>query len=422
MKSTRRNWGPRWARLTGHHRSSEVSAADAAFMDDLHESLLTQRTPGTRIVLYTILVLLVIGLVWASLARVEEITRGEGKVIPRSQEQIIQSLEGGILDELNVAEGDVVKRGQPLLRIDRTRAKASYDESFAKYIALKSTVERLRAEAYGMPLKFSDEVMAVPSEVELETRAYHERRKALEEGAAALRTSYALAMREINLAQPLADKGLMSQVEILRMRRQANDLRTQEVERRNRFQADANAELVRAELELGQVRENLIGRRDVLARTTINAPMDGTIKDIRVHTVGGVIQPGEHIMELVPLEDSLRVEAKIKPQDVAFLRPGLPATVKISAYDYGIYGGLKGKVELISADALKDEQRTAARPDETYYRVTVLTDSNALRAGGKQLPIIPGMTGVVEIRTGEKTVLEYLLKPLFKAREAFRER
>jgi adhesin transport system membrane fusion protein len=230
-------------------------------------------------------------------------------------------------------------------------------------------------------------------------------------------------MREIQLAEPLAAKGLLSEVELLRMRRQANDIQSQIVERRNRYQSEANTELVKLELELSQTSENLIGRADIVDRTTITAPVHGTVKNIRVNTIGGVIQPGEHILEIIPLEDQLLVEGKIRPSDVAFLHPGLPATVKITAYDYAIYGGLKGKVEYISPDTLKDDQKAAAgRPDDTYYRVMILTDKSSLFAGGKEMPIIPGMIATVEIRTGEKTILDYLLKPILKAKEAFRER
>jgi adhesin transport system membrane fusion protein len=224
------------------------------------------------------------------------------------------------------------------------------------------------------------------------------------------------------LAEPLASKGLMSEVEILRMRRQANDIKSQIVERYNRYQAEANSELIKLELELSQTTENLVGRADVVERTTVTAPVYGTVKNVRVNTQGGVIQPGEHIMEIVPLEDQLLVEGKIRPSDVAFLRPGLPATVKITAFDYGIYGGLTGVVEHISPDTLKDEQSAAAGRDDTYYRVLVLTDSSSLQTGGKSMPIIPGMIATVEIRTGEKTILDYLLKPVMKGREAFRER
>lgn len=235
--------------------------------------------------------------------------------------------------------------------------------------------------------------------------------------------SYSLASREIRMSEPLAAKGLLSEVEMLRMRRQANDILSQITERKNRYQAEANSELIKLELELSQTTENLVGRADIVDRTTVTAPVRGTIKNVRVSTIGGVIQPGEHIMEIIPLEDQLLVETQIRPSDVAFLRPGLKATVKITAYDYAIYGGLTGVVENISPDTLKDDQKAAAgRPDAIHYRVMVLTDNSHLEAGGKQLPIIPGMVASVEIKTGEKTILDYLLKPVLKAREAFRER
>lgn len=400
-----------------------LTAADAAFMNDLRESLLAQVSRGSKLMLYLIGALLIAGILWAHFARVEEITRGEAKVISMSREQIIQSLEGGILAEMNVREGDIVDKGQVLLKIDPTRANASYRETLSKVIGLKATIARLHAEAYRQPLVFDEMINQDPKVVEQERQAYNARKRALDESIGALERSYSLSMREINLAEPLAAKGLMSEVEILRMRRSANEIRAQIVERNNKFQAEANADLARFELELSQTKENLIGRADVVERTTVVAPVRGTVKNIRANTIGGVIQPGEQILEIVPLEEQLLVEGKIKPSDVAFLHPGLPATVKITAYDYAIYGGLKGQVQLISPDTLKDDQKAASgRGDDTYYRVLILTDSSTLEAGGKSLPIIPGMIASVEIRTGEKTVLDYLLKPILKAREAFRER
>ena len=400
-----------------------LSARDAAWMSDIQEALFSQTTPKSRLVLWLILIVFCGFLVWAHFAKVEEITKGDAKIVSKSREQIIQSLEGGILEELNVREGDIVEPGQVLLKIDPTRAQSSYQETLRKVVALEATVDRLRAEAYGLPLTFSDRVKQYPSEVELETHAYNSRKQALEEGIASLEKSYRLAQNEIAMSEPLAARGLLSEVELLRMRRQANDLQSQIVERRNRYQSDANAELIRQELDLVQAQESLTGRADVVSRTTITALVKGTVKNVRVTTIGGVIQPGEHIMEIVPLEDQLLVEGKIKPSDVAFLHAGLPAMVKITAYDFGIYGGLKGHVSLVSPDTLKDDAKAAAgRPDDTYYRVMVLTDSSTLTAGGKSLPIIPGMIATVEIRTGEKTILDYLLKPIFKAKEAFRER
>ncbi|WP_429547381.1 HlyD family type I secretion periplasmic adaptor subunit [Pseudomonas frederiksbergensis] len=403
--------------------ASPLMPGDAAFMNDVQESLLAQTTPGSRLILQLIAAVLIGGLVWAYFARVEEITLGEAKIISKSREQVIQSLEGGILAEMNVREGDVVEKGQVLLKIDPTRAQASYRETLSKVIGLKASITRLRAEAYQQPLEFDEMVMTDPAVVQQEQQAYKARKNALDESIGALQRSYALSAREIQLAEPLAAKGLMSEVEILRMRRSANEIKSQIVERINRYQAEANSELAKFELELSQTTENLVGRADVVERTTINAPVRGTVKNVRVNTRGGVIQPGEHILEIVPLEDQLLVEGKIRPADVAFLRPGLPATVKITAYDYAIYGGLKGHVEHISPDTLKDDQKAAAgRPDDTYYRVLVLTDSSTLEAGGQSLPIIPGMVASVEVRTGEKTILDYLLKPVLKAREAFRER
>jgi adhesin transport system membrane fusion protein len=399
-----------------------LAAGDAAFMNDLRESLLTQSTPGSKLVLYLISIVFVGGLIWAHYARVEEITVGEAKIISKSREQVIQSLEGGILAQMNVREGDIVEKGQVLLQIDPVRAQASYREALSKVIGLKATIVRLRSEAYQQPLVFDEMVQQDPLVVAQETRAYKARKRALDESVAALERSYSLSAREIAMAEPLASKGLMSEVEILRMRRQANDIKSQIVERYNRYQAEANSELIKLELELSQTTENLVGRADVVERTTVTAPVYGTVKNVRVNTQGGVIQPGEHIMEIVPLEDQLLVEGKIRPADVAFLRPGLPATVKITAFDYGIYGGLTGVVEHISPDTLKDEQGATPGRDDTYYRVLVLTDSSSLQTGGKPMPIIPGMIATVEIRTGEKTILDYLLKPVMKGREAFRER
>jgi adhesin transport system membrane fusion protein len=409
----------RWRR----QKEKSLSIADANFMDDVQASLLSQSTQGSKVVLWLIIAVIAGGIIWASQARVEEITKGDAKIISRSREQVIQSLEGGILAEMNVREGSIVNRGDVLLKIDPTRAQSSYREALSKVIGLKATIARLRAEAYSQPLVFDDQVKLDPAVVSQETKAYESRKRGLDDSVRALQSSYDLSMREIHLAEPLAARGLLSEVELLRMRRQANDIQAQIVERRNRYQSEANTELVRLELELGQTTENLVGRADIVERTTITAPVHGTVKNVRVNTIGGVIQPGEHILEIVPLEDQLLVEGKIKPSDVAFLRLGLPAMVKITAYDFAIYGGLKGHVEHISPDTLKDDQKAASgRPDDTYYRVLILTDKSSLTAGGKEMPIIPGMIATVEIRTGEKTILDYLLKPVLKAKEAFRER
>ncbi len=403
--------------------SGKVDSEDLQFMRDLQGALLVQKTPVTTVVLWLIAAILVIALTWAHFAIVEEITQGEGKVIPASREQIIQSLEGGILEELNVKEGDVVEKGQVLLKIDPTRSNASYQEALSRVQGLEGTVARLRSEAYGTPLVFPDSIRGIDSIINDETQAWKARQKTLNESVAALKHSQSLAEAEVKLSEPLARQGLISDVEILRLKRQANEFRLQIAERTNRFRADANGELTKAESELAQAEQVLAGREDVMNRTTLVAPLRGTINNIKVTTRGGVIQQGAEIMTLIPLEDRLLVEAKIKPSDVAFLRPGMPATVKITAYDYAIYGGLHGQVEHISPDTIYDEERArTGRGDPNFYRVYIRTDSAALHVKDKSFPIIPGMVATVEIRTGEKSILSYLLKPVLKAREAFRER
>ncbi len=399
-----------------------VEAEDLEHIRDLHAAMLNQTTPKVNLALYLMAATLVVALIWAFFANVEEITQGEGKVTATSGEQIIQSLEGGIVDELNVREGDIVEKGQQLLRLDAVKADAIYSEGYNKYVALMGTVARLKSESYGVPLAFPEEVSKYPLIVKNETQTYQAKRRALEESVSGLARSLHLSEDEIAKTEPLVARGLISDLELTKMKRQANDIQIQMTERRNKYRADANIELLKTESELAQARENVAGREDVLNRTIIRAPVRGTVKNIRVKTIGGVVQPAVDIMEIVPLDDQLLIEAKIKPKDVAFLRPGLEATVKITAYDYSIYGGLKGRLEHISADTLTEEKRNAIPGEDTYYKVLVRTDSATLKRGNKTFPIIPGMTATVEIRTGEKTVLEFLMKPVFKAREAFRER
>jgi membrane fusion protein, adhesin transport system len=392
---------------------------DMLYMRDMHQAMVAEKQNVIGITLILLLVFLAVGLYWADHYQLEEITRGNAKVIPSSREQIIQSLEGGILSAMMVKEGDIVKQGQPLLKIDPTKAKAFYQEGQNKAIALRATAARLRAEARGIPLKFSADVKKLPELVANETNTYQAKRQAVEQGIATIKRSKQLIGRELAMTEPMAAKGLVSEIELLRMRRQYNDLELQIQERFNKYRADAANELNKVESELSQTTENVGARQDQVKRTTINAPLRGTVKNIRMNTIGGVVQPAQDIMEIVPLEDRLLVEAKIRPHDVAFLHPGLPAMVKISAYDYSIYGGLEGEIEIISPDTLREERKTE---EENYYRVLVRTKNSTLMNNGKALPIIPGMTASVEIRTGEKSVLDYILKPVLKAREAMRER
>lgn len=363
---------------------------------------------------------------WAANAQLEEVTRGHGRVIPTSREQVIQSLEGGVLTMLAVREGDLVEKNQLLLRIDDTRASALYRELQAKTAALAVSAARLRAEAYGGRPDYPSELRAQAGLIKRENDAFDARRRALDESIAGLRRGIALLDREIEITEPMVGRGFVSEVELLRLKRQRNDLALQISDRVNKFRADAAADLIKFESELAQTRESALARADAYKRTEIRSPMRGTVKSIQVSTIGGVVQPGQEIMQIVPADDTLIVEAFVRPADVAFLHPGQPAVVKISAYDYAIYGGLDGTVEFISPDTLREDRRDrlpGADPDEAYYRVLVRTANNTLTGpAGQALPIIPGMTASVEMLAGRKSVLQYLLKPINRAREGLRER
>jgi membrane fusion protein, adhesin transport system len=392
---------------------------DQIYATELRQAMVSERTFSAGITLLFLVALLAATYVWASTSHLEEITKGNARIIPTSREQLVQSLEGGIVAELMVKEGQIVSKGQPLVRIDATKAQSAFAEGKTKALGLKASAARLRSEARGTPLEFPPDVVRDAEVTRNERSTYAAKKTALEESVSTLKSSRDLIRRELAITEPMVDKGLVAEVEVLRMRRQVNDLDLQIQERINKYRSDAAAELAKVESELGQTSDALTARADQVKRTVIGASVHGTVKNIKINTVGGVVQPGQDIMEIVPLEEQLLVEAKIRPHEVAFLRPGLPATIKISAYDYAIYGGLQGHVELISPDTMKEERKSE---DDTYYRVLVRTDSSTLKSDGKALAIMPGMTATVEIKTGEKTVLDYMLKPVLKVREAMRER
>lgn len=372
--------------------------------------------------------LLVAGLTWAAFFHLDEIVTGQGRVIPSSREQLIQSLDAGILSEMLVREGEVVEKGQVLLRIDDSRSGPIFQEAREKWLALSAQAARLRAEASDTPIEFNAEVLAVPAIAQRERQAYQARKQSLDDQLAAMKQSLATLDREIALVSPLVQKRVISEIDLLRLQRQRADVAGGMAERRNRYLTDANNELVRVESELAQSRENARAREDAFKRSSIAAPMRGIVKNILVNTVGGVIQAGQNIMEIVPTDEDTLVEAFIRPVDVAFLKLGQPATVKLTAYDYNKYGGLDGVLEFLSADTMRDETK-ARRPgsppidlEESYYKIQVrITDDNMMRKGKKIEPS-PGMTATVDIRTGQKTVLEYILGPLQVVGEALRER
>jgi len=415
---------------------------------------------GGRIILWLVVLFFVTSLLWASFARVDEVTRGPGKVIPSKQLQVVQNLEGGIVSKILVKEGQVVEEGEVLLQIDNTISSSTLRESHLHYLAHKLKAARLKAEADGSPFILPEDVMKEqPGLVQQEVELYESRKQGLQTNLDILRSqadqrqqevrelqvklnqlerSYDLLRQELKITKPLVKDGAVSEVEVLRLEREISDLKGElestrlamprarakldeaikkVSEEKLAFRNKAREELTDTLSELSRLSESQVALADRVDRTTVRSPIHGTVKRIMINTVGGVVQPGMELMEIVPLEDALIVEARVRPPDIAFIHPGQEAMVKFTAYDYVTYGGVKGLVEHISADTITDEQ------GGSYYLVRVRTEHNHLGTEKNPLRIIPGMTATVDILTGKKTVLEYLLKPLLRAKEyAFRER
>lgn len=358
-------------------------------------------------------------LIWAYIFELEEVSNGTGKVVPTSKEQTISSLEGGILSELHVREGDVVKSGQILVELDPTRLQSNVGESETKLVSYQARRDRLQAEVANARLDFSAEVQNQPEILREETALFESRRSNLNEMVSGLNEALNLVASELRMTEPLVAKGAASEVEVLRLRREANDLKNQINEVRNKYYVEAREELAQVNAEIESLTQVVAGKTDSLNRTIVKAPMDGVVKEIEVTTKGGVVPQNGKIMTIVPMGEKLLVEARISPKDIAFIQMGQEALVKITAYDYSIYGGLKGKVQTISPDTLRDE----VKQDQFYYRVYILTDNDHLKNKyGNTFSISSGMIATVDIKTGQKTVLDYLIKPFNKAKEALRER
>jgi adhesin transport system membrane fusion protein len=433
---------------------------DVDFATDVRATILSQTPQGGRLIIWTTLVLLVIFLIWASFSELEEVTRGEGKVVPSSHVQIVQNLEGGIISEILVNVGDTVKKDQLLLRIDPTRFASSFDENRAKYLSNKAKSARLKAEANGTALVIPADVLKErPDIAARERQLYDSRRmelgsstdikrqqidqrsqelKELESKLVELNRTYALLQKEISMIKPLVSKGAASDVEVLQLERQASQLegeidRTRhEIPRaqskleeskiavrelnlnyRNKSNTESN-EVLR---DLDESASSSVALKDRLDRTSVRSPVDGIVNRVMVKTLGGVVQPGMDLVEIVPQSGTLIVEAKIKPSDIAFLRPGQKATIKFTAYDYTIYGSLKAELESVGADSITDDK------GNSFFIVRLRTDKGYLGTANHPLPIMPGMVASVDILTGKKTVLSYILKPVLKARYmALRER
>ncbi len=370
-------------------------------------------------VLWIIAVVFVAGLCWAWLAELDEVASGSGKVVPTSREQVIQSLEGGIIAQMNVRQDMIVEPGQVLAQLDPTQAGSTVEESAAKYRAALAAAARLRAEVNETAIRFPDELKEFPELTATESRLYEARTRSLSSSIALIDEALELVRREVAIGESLIEVGAASNVEVLRLKRQRAELELRKADLRSQYIVDARQELAKAEEEIEALAPVVRGRSDTLNRLTVRSPVRGIVRNIEVSTVGGVVPPNGKIMDIIPLDDQLMVEGRIAPRDIAFIHPGQRATVKITAYDYAIYGGLDGEVSSISPDTIRDEMQ----PDVVYYRVYIRTRTDTLASPtGQRLPIVPGMVATVDIHTGQKTVLQYLLKPLNRGREAMRER
>ncbi|WP_259782462.1 HlyD family type I secretion periplasmic adaptor subunit [Aestuariispira ectoiniformans] len=411
-----------------------------------------------HLLLFSIVLVFTVFFGWAYVAEVDEVTRGQGKIIPSGQTKTVQHLEGGIISDILVTEGQNVKKGEVLLRIENTTAESNLQEKRKQYLNLRAQIARLRAEVAGKEdITFdSDVLQEAPGDAEQEQHLFEARRSQLAQQVRILsnqrkqkqqelqemtarvnqlRKSKAITQKEMNLLKPLVEQGVAPKLDLLRVEQKVQDLnasisgvevaiprtRTQLAEAAGRieekkqsFRTEAQEKLNEASVAASRLEEEIIAGTDRVVRTDVRSPVHGTVKQIMNNTVGGVVRPGDDLVEIVPSEDTLLVEARIRPADRAQLWPGLPAVVKVSAYDYSIYGGLKATLTDISPDTITDEQ------GETYYRIRLRTEDNSL---GEDKPIRAGMTAQVDILTGRKTVLDYLLKPIRKGMEnALRER
>ncbi len=428
---------------------------DLEYMNSLSSAMIMQNNMKTKILLWIGLLTIIWLITWAYFAEIDALTRGQGKIIPSNKMQIIQNLEGGIVSEILVQEGTQVKKGEILLKIDDTSFASMYVESQLRYNELQAKAIRLLAESTGNAFAVTKEIKESSPElikheqslyrsnkkqlnnnITIYTRHVNQKRNELKEARAKLEqltTNYELISREVALNKPLVKKKIISEVEFLQLQRQQNTIRGEmraiklsvprlisviEEEKNNitevklDFHNAAKEAFNEVKAEMSRIKRTNIAREDKVQRTLVRSPVTGTIKQLLVNTVGGVVKPGMDIIEIVPTQDNLLVEAKIRPADIAFLYPGQRAIVKFSAYDFAIYGSLEGTLTHISAGTIVDEI-----DKQSYYLVRIKTDKNYLGSEDKKLNVIVGMTADVDIITGKKTVLDYILKPILRARE-----
>ncbi len=434
---------------------SNVEKKDLQYMSSVSEAMLEQAPTGAKLILWAVAVFIVLAIAWANWAELDELSRGEGEIIPSQQLQVIQNLEGGIVAEILIKEGELVEKGQVLMRIDDTRFSSSFKENKVRELELTAKAVRLKAESAGDDFVTPDDFPYEHESLIRQERSLYEARKrevdanvsVFEEQLrqkqqeliqakskrSQLSSSYSLLRQERDMTAPLVRDGIVSEVEYLRLKRQVVDLsgelnnirlslprlkasvdetRGMLQEAKLKFQSIARSELNETLSEMARLKEALTGMQDKLRRTEITSPVKGTIKELLFNTVNGVVQPGDEILNIIPWEDTLLVEAKLRPSDIAKVLKGQTAVIKVSAYDFGIYGGVDALVSTVSPSTVLNEE------GQPFYIVRLTTAKPYIEKDNKKLPLIAGMTVSVDILTGKKTVMDYLLKPILKAKQS----
>lgn len=388
-------------------------SSDADSSKALVHRLQTYHKKNFSLVLWVILGAFFLFVVWGSFFKIDQVARASGEVIASSRVQVIQSVDGGVLAELNVREGDTVQPGQILATLDQTRFGASVREIEARLTSLRAKAIRLRAEVTGAEsLVFPQELQAFPEIIDVERALFQQRRNGLADEVANLETAVRLSREEVELVRQLSRSGDVNRSEIIRTEQALNDVESRLIVRKNDFLEEASTQLTDAEDAMAQNEQILTQRTQQLEDSVLTALVPGIVKNISVTTVGGVLGPGEELMQIIPVGDELIIETKVRPADIAQVRPGLEATIRFDPFDYTIFGGAIGEVTYVSPDTLKED---TAGGEEIYYRVHIVsTTSPVTTTTGNILEILPGMTAQVDIRTGERTVMDYLLKPLRK--------
>ena len=381
-------------------------------MKTFFQHYLSSEEGSPRVMIWVILVLVILFFTWASVSQIDQVTRASGQVVASSRTQIIQSSDGGVSQEILVKEGDKVEKGQLLIKLDPTKVEAAYLETRSKAVALRSAFSRLRAEISGGEPKFSSDINNYPQFKENQLMLLKKRRAAIKADLDSLGQLTFLAKRELNMSMPLVKTGDVSAADIIKLQKQVADLEGQIINKKNKYIQDLQFELGKTQEDLAATEQLLAQRKDQLDHTQLISPSNGIVKNVRITTLGGVIKPSEEVMQIVPIEDNMLIEVKISPADIGFLKLGMETNIKIDAYDYTIYGSLKGKLTYISADTISEDLKQG---EKAYYRGQVQTHGKVFSGKpGQNLDIQPGMTATVEIKTGTHTILSYLLKPMIK--------